>query len=133
MGLADQIVVMNHGRIEQCGAAQDVFNRPRTEFVARFLGGHNVLGSGADAFTVRADHLHVQAATTAPADKPGVACTVRAAEYQGTHLRVTLAPLDGTPELVALMPEGIYDAAQTGPGAQVRASWLPGDAHAFAA
>jgi sulfate/thiosulfate transport system ATP-binding protein len=41
--LADRIVVLNHGRIEQIGAPFDVYNRPRNEFVATFLGAANVL------------------------------------------------------------------------------------------
>jgi putative spermidine/putrescine transport system ATP-binding protein len=43
MALADLIVVMNDGQIEQAGAPRDVFNRPTTPFVARFIGGHNVI------------------------------------------------------------------------------------------
>ncbi len=43
MALADLVVVMNDGRIEQAGPARTVFNQPRTPFVARFIGGHNVL------------------------------------------------------------------------------------------
>ena len=43
MALADLVVVMNHGRIEQQGAPREIYNRPTTEFVARFIGGHNVI------------------------------------------------------------------------------------------
>jgi len=43
MALADVIVVMNDGEIEQYGAPRDVYNAPGTPFVARFIGGHNVL------------------------------------------------------------------------------------------
>jgi sulfate transport system ATP-binding protein len=39
--VADQIVVMNHGRIEQAGTPDDVFHHPRTEFVLHFLGEVN--------------------------------------------------------------------------------------------
>ena len=38
MTLADQIVVMNKGRIEQVGAPMDLYDRPETEFVAGFIG-----------------------------------------------------------------------------------------------
>ncbi|MBO0860392.1 MAG: ABC transporter ATP-binding protein [Chloracidobacterium sp.] len=41
--LGDRIIVLNHGRIEQIGAPFDVYNRPRNEFVATFLGAANVL------------------------------------------------------------------------------------------
>src|SRR5262249_9402305 len=45
MALADLIVVMNAGRIEQTGAPRDVFNAPKTTFVAQFIGGHNVIAT----------------------------------------------------------------------------------------
>jgi iron(III) transport system ATP-binding protein len=43
MTTADLIVVMNGGRIEQAGAPEEIYHQPRTEFVARFIGGTNVL------------------------------------------------------------------------------------------
>jgi putative spermidine/putrescine transport system ATP-binding protein len=43
MALADIIVVMNDGRIEQAASPRVVFERPATAFVARFMGDHNVL------------------------------------------------------------------------------------------
>ena len=41
--LANEIVVMNHGRVEQAGTADDIYNRPATPFVAAFVGSSNVL------------------------------------------------------------------------------------------
>jgi multiple sugar transport system ATP-binding protein len=38
MTLADRIVVLNGGRIEQAGTPMEIYNRPRTAFVARFVG-----------------------------------------------------------------------------------------------
>jgi iron(III) transport system ATP-binding protein len=43
MSMADTIVCMNHGRIEQKGAPQDLYLRPRTRFVADFMGHSNLL------------------------------------------------------------------------------------------
>ncbi|WP_292556044.1 ABC transporter ATP-binding protein, partial [Mesorhizobium sp.] len=43
MALADLIVVMNNGRIEQAAPPRTVFERPATAFVARFMGDHNVV------------------------------------------------------------------------------------------
>jgi putative spermidine/putrescine transport system ATP-binding protein len=40
--LSDRIVVMNAGRVEQVGTATDVFERPKTRFVAEFMGGTNI-------------------------------------------------------------------------------------------
>ncbi len=43
MTMADRIVVMNGGRIEQIGSPTEVYQRPRSAFVARFIGASNVL------------------------------------------------------------------------------------------
>src|SRR5437763_1122781 len=43
MTMADRIVDMNSGRIEQIGTPQDVYDRPRSRFVARFIGAGNVV------------------------------------------------------------------------------------------
>ncbi|MCJ8520016.1 putative spermidine/putrescine transport system ATP-binding protein [Pseudorhizobium tarimense] len=43
MALADLIVVMNDGRIEQAAPPRTVFEQPATAFVARFMGDHNVI------------------------------------------------------------------------------------------
>jgi iron(III) transport system ATP-binding protein len=43
MTTADRIIVMNQGRIEQVGSPEEVYQQPRSEFVARFLGGTNIL------------------------------------------------------------------------------------------
>jgi iron(III) transport system ATP-binding protein len=43
MTMADRIVVMNAGRIEQIGSPEEVYDRPRSRFVARFIGASNVI------------------------------------------------------------------------------------------
>jgi spermidine/putrescine transport system ATP-binding protein len=56
MTMADQIAVMNNGRIEQLGTPAELYERPRTAFVARFLGASNLLpGTVSGAGVVRLD------------------------------------------------------------------------------
>jgi iron(III) transport system ATP-binding protein len=43
MTMADRIVVMNAGRIEQIGTPEDVYDRPVSRFVARFIGASNIV------------------------------------------------------------------------------------------
>src|SRR5256886_10250976 len=43
MTMADRILVMHAGRIEQIGTPEEVYERPNSAFVARFIGGSNVL------------------------------------------------------------------------------------------
>lgn len=42
MDMADTVAVMNHGKIEQMGAPEALYDRPKTAFVARFLGQSNI-------------------------------------------------------------------------------------------
>ena len=51
--LANEIVVMNHGRVEQVGPADAIYNQPATPFVAAFVGASNVLRG-----TVWERHVH---------------------------------------------------------------------------
>ncbi len=45
MALSDQVAVMNRGRIEQIGAPEEIYHRPRTRFVASFIGQANFLNA----------------------------------------------------------------------------------------
>ncbi|HEY9648989.1 MAG TPA: ABC transporter ATP-binding protein, partial [Chroococcidiopsis sp.] len=47
--LSDQIVVMDHGHVDQIGTPEDIFNRPASRFVSRFVGDNNIfVGTVAD-------------------------------------------------------------------------------------
>jgi putative spermidine/putrescine transport system ATP-binding protein len=125
MALADLIVVMNAGRIEQAGAPRDVFNAPKTAFVAQFIGGHNVIATDRGPIAVRADRLRL----TLPARGPSkLSATVRSVEYQGTHLQITLAAPDAT-ELTATLSEAEYDATPVNPGETAAVDWSDRDVH----
>ncbi len=58
--VADQIVVMNCGRIEQIGSPQDVYDAPATSFVYQFLGNINLFHSRVHAGWARVGGLRVQ-------------------------------------------------------------------------
>jgi spermidine/putrescine ABC transporter ATP-binding subunit len=69
--ISDRIAVMNAGRLEQEGTPEDLYNRPRTPFVASFIGSSNlfpgrVLERGATA-TVSLDDSSLRVQTTDPA------------------------------------------------------------------
>ncbi|MGB8397763.1 ABC transporter ATP-binding protein [Bradyrhizobium sp.] len=59
MTTADLIAVMNAGRIDQFGTPEDIYARPESEFVARFIGASNVIKANA----LDADHVSFAGAT----------------------------------------------------------------------
>jgi putative spermidine/putrescine transport system ATP-binding protein len=131
MALADQVVVMNHGHIEQDATPHALFNAPRTEFVARFIGGHNVLSAEGGKVAVRCDRT--QLARAAMADSPtAMAATVRGVEYQGSHVVLSLSG-PRCDEFSVLMPEAVFDAQPWNPGDAAWAHWRTEDIHPLAA
>jgi putative spermidine/putrescine transport system ATP-binding protein len=129
MALADLVVVMNEGRIEQQGSPREVFNRPRTEFVARFIGGHNVVTARGARVAVRADRLQLRR-LNGHGEAPPTKGTVTNVEYQGTVVQTSVTADDGT-ELIALAPEQVFDREPLTPGTRVAVDWEPGAAHAL--
>ena len=129
MALADQVVVMNHGRIEQTGTPREVFNAPRSEFVARFMGAHNVIGMPTGhKVAVRSDRLKLQRGVGS--DTRPVA--VRAVEYQGTYVQVSVAPQElADTQWTVTVPDREFDAAPLAAGDAAFVSWAPGEAHAL--
>src|ERR1700709_1157920 len=66
MALADMMVVMEDGHIRQAGSPREVFGHPTSSFVARFIGGHNVLREGSGSIAVRADRCWLGTAADGP-------------------------------------------------------------------
>lgn len=114
LALADEVVVMNDAVIEQAGPARQVWARPRTEFVARFIGGHNVIRLDQGKAAIRADAVALQA--------DGLAATVTAVEYQGASVAVSTRTHAGD-EILALVPEDMFFAAPKNPGDSVSLGW----------
>jgi putative spermidine/putrescine transport system ATP-binding protein len=134
MALADLVVVMNAGRIEQAAPPREVFNRPASAFVAKFIGGHNVLpaavarAKGEGAFVaIRADRMTVLPGS-APTDATSLSGVARSVEYLGTTVHVGI-DVTGLDTLSAVVPEAHFDSSPVVPGQAVTLSWMPGDVH----
>ncbi len=59
MALGDRIVVMNHGKIAQIGTPREIYERPRSRFVAEFVGTINRLPHDGRSVFVRPEHLRI--------------------------------------------------------------------------
>jgi putative spermidine/putrescine transport system ATP-binding protein len=133
MALADTMVVMNHGLIEQVGPPHEVYNAPASEFVARFMGGHNVIDTPFGTIAVRNDQMQI-----APADPTayvngigGMGATVTDIEYQGTYvlLGLTANAMRGPTGVSVMLPEASFARRPYAPGEAVHVSWQ--SAHAL--
>jgi putative spermidine/putrescine transport system ATP-binding protein len=123
MALADIVVLMNGGRIEQQGSPRKIFNHPNTEFTAKFIGGHNVIAIGGETFAVREDRLKLRRPGRA-VNGPSMAGTVSEVEYQGTYVRVAIVA-DGGADISAQLTDIEFDATGYAVGERVLATWDP--------
>jgi putative spermidine/putrescine transport system ATP-binding protein len=129
MALADTMVVMNHGLIEQVGSPHQVYNHPASEFVARFMGGHNVLDTPEGLIAVRSDHMQI--APAGANGDAGLAAHVTDVEYQGTYVLMGLRLTGAAPErsgVSVLLSEKAFGMHPYAVGDGVCLSWSPADA-----
>jgi len=143
MSMADRVILLNAGRIEQNGAPVDLYERPANTFVARFIGTPpmNLLrlvaaGDGcaiegvADGFhplprDVAGGMLGVRPEHVELAFERGLRAAVSSVEYLGADSLVVCAVGDAS---VAVRVPGVVAVA---PGDAVRLAWPQGAAHYF--
>jgi putative spermidine/putrescine transport system ATP-binding protein len=120
LALGDELVVMNNAVIEQSGPAREVWSAPKTEFVARFMGGHNVIAFEGGKVALRADDIRFE--TT------GLAATITSVEYQGAHVALNARTAAGE-DVLALMPDHMFFDTPKNPGDAVKLAWDEGRLH----
>ena len=131
LSMSDRVAVFNHGRIEQLASARELYTKPRTPFVARFVGGANVaegevaaqLGGAARAFAVRTESVQVLAPTDAPPSNAIVAeGTVLDVQYHGATSRWQVS-LDAGVTFSATRNASEASRLPGAPGERVRLAW----------
>jgi len=130
--MADVVAVMCDGGIEQVGSPEEVYLRPETVFVARFLGEANLLpverghlagfgrvaAGGSGHAVIRPEHVSLHGGGPVEGDLLGASAVVEEVSFQGARLRVH-ARVRSAPELELTLSQ------PAGEGAGVLA---PGDA-----
>lgn len=122
MEVADRIVVMNEGRIEQIGSPAEIYDHPATPFVMRFVGAVNVLprgvlpapdlgGEDAGPIFVRPHDVEVSA-TPGPDTVPA---QLRRLSHMGRDLQAELVLADGE-VVLAQIPREQLDHGRIQPG-----------------
>jgi putative spermidine/putrescine transport system ATP-binding protein len=154
MALADLIVVMNGGRIEQAAAPRTVFERPATAFVARFMGDHNVISGRVETATenglalavngggtfaavggqrepgegvdlaIRTDRVRLGEAAASGLGFTGIVTNV---EYRGSTVKLTVNGA-GIEDFTAIVGDAAFFASPVTVGDAVPLAWETEDA-----
>jgi len=128
MSMADQVVLLNAGRVEQDAPPAELYARPASVFAARFIGTPpmNILAAPGRPdlkLGVRPEHVRV-------VDGSGFESLVQSAEYLGADTVVTCRTSGGgtlADTLAARLP-GRHELAE---GTALRLGWAPEDSHYF--
>ena len=151
IALADQVVVMDHGVIEQAGSPRDIYNRPHSPYVARFMGGQNVISGKVESIdakgaTVRASdgtlhdvagasgvtagdranfsvrRDHIRLVDDASGKRNSAHGKVVNVEYQGSFVKVAL-DAGSREEFIVYLDEDDFYAKPREVGETVSAAW----------
>jgi putative spermidine/putrescine transport system ATP-binding protein len=127
--MSDRIAVLNQGQIEQVGSPIEVYERPRTGFVAGFIGVSNLIERDGSLITVRPEKITLLAdGQSEPAGSHAEAGVIREVSYAGVLTRY-IVDLDGGGELVvARQNSQAPPQAHDGRGQRVRIAWQPDQA-----
>ena len=158
LAIADLVVVMDTGHIEQAATGPEIYDQPRTTYVAEFMGGWNVFtgevsgienelamvrgaegdqfhlpGDGHEVgqelnFGIRRDKVHLAGGEAGPDRGNTLGGTVHAIEYQGNWVKLTMTREEKS-DLVAVIEDREYFANPTKVGDQVTVTWASGDVH----
>jgi ABC-type Fe3+/spermidine/putrescine transport system ATPase subunit len=120
LAMSDRIAVMNHGKVEQVGAPTEIYERPRTRFVADFIGEINILEEAGRARALRPEKIRLVS------DGARVSGTVETANFLGGSTLLRVSTADGRSLLVRETHAG--ERASRAPGDAIGLAWNDSDA-----
>ena len=153
MALADLIVVMESGKIRQMGTPRELYKHPRTPFVARFVGGRNLLSGevvashdrratvqsqGGARFAIPIDVAQVgdkvvcsircdkTSLAPSPVDANALPGTIASVEYCGAWVQIRLQS-GAAEDFTLLLPEARFDDCPVSVGDRMTATWAGQD------
>lgn len=148
--MADRVVIMSKGKIDQVGTPREIYRAPHTRFVAEFVGRNNILPGTVSGGSAGQVHLDTPLGTfTAPghADKGtkasivvsadmmhvgagenSVQATVISEEFVGSMVTVFLEAADGTEFKVQMQERALADTDLSA-GKSVTLGWAAADGH----
>jgi len=151
IALADQVVVMDHGVVEQTAAPREIYDQPHSPYIARFMGGQNVISGMVDSNNAEgtviideagnhyaakcADNLNagdeakfavrrdrIRISTQADGHENALTGKVTDLEYQGTFVKVSIETW-GRDEFIVHLPDDVFFDSPLENGQMVTAHW----------
>lgn len=153
LALADQVVVLHDGEISQHGTARELFQKPNSAFVAKFIGGHNVfsgelinqdegvaslqgnggvvftvatdteLSTGSHSFSVRSDHITLAGDSASLSQVNKVPCRLMNYEFQGVSVRLDFEIQASDVAFSVVVPDELYQDIPVGLDGELWAGW----------
>ncbi len=124
--MSDRIAVFNEGRIEQVSPPVELYEQPRTEFVAGFVGVSNLLERDGTRFTVRPEKVQLLDPAAAPNGLRTERGRIADVAYVGMVTRYTVAlEQGGELQLIRQNVEGTSPDAASEQGREVVVGWHP--------
>ncbi len=116
INMSDRIAVMNQGVLEQVGTPNEIYYRPRTSYVADFVGNANIFRKGAETFAIRTENVLLEG------EGPCVhEAVVAEKSFAGGQLRILFTLSDG--QKITASRFGIDADIQV--GSRIKIGWLP--------
>ena len=115
--MSDHLAVFCNGEIEQVGSPDEVYARPRSEFVAGFVGTSNIVERGGRRISIRPERIRLNGS-----GEPG---TVAEVVFVGAFIRI-LVDTDAGDRVTVVRQN---DGSTIEPGARVHVGWEPEDAY----
>ncbi|MFN3717689.1 MAG: ABC transporter ATP-binding protein [Rhizobium rhizophilum] len=125
LSMADRVAVFNDGKIVQAGTPHEIYNRPRTRFVADFVGSSNVIAPDAmKALGGEARWTSLRPEAIRIVSEGGIDAAVRSTSFLGASTKLFVET--AVTALTVSLPAG-QAAPQT--GESIRIAWSPADLH----
>lgn len=116
INMSDRIAVMNEGVMEQIGTPNEIYYRPKTSYVADFVGNANILHCGGDTYAIRTENVLMNGEEACVHE-----ARVEEKSFAGGQLRIVFRLQDG--QSVTASRYGIDAKLQV--GEQLSIGWLP--------
>lgn len=124
MSMADRIVLMNDGKIEQIDVPEALYNKPQTIFTAQFIGSPpmNIIESGSENLGIRPEHIEIS--------EQGMAATIISCDYHGADT-IVLADVGRQGEDQKLIKIRYPGHALFASNQKISISWAAENEHRF--